>query len=408
MVSERIYRVSELNREAKRLLEEGIGLVWLRGEISNLKRAASGHFYFTLKDETSEISAVKFRGRAELIPVPPLEDGMEVIAYGRITIYEPRGRYQFVVSIIQPAGLGALQAEFERLKAKLNAEGLFAEAHKQPLPRFPRRIGVVTSPSGAAIRDIVSVLSRRWPVAAIYLFPCQVQGEQAPREIVAGIEAAQRFSKIAERLDLLIIGRGGGSLEDLAPFNDERVARAIYACEIPVISGVGHEIDYTIADFVADRRAPTPSAAAELAAPAKEEITASLTTAVTHAVRAMRAHVNGRDMLLAGTLKSYTFRIAMRELETRFQLLDTRITALSRALRDAYLSRTRKLDRLTDRLRLVDPRLPLSRGYSITRRVGERVPLRNVTALNVGTDIETILAHGTVISQVKEVTRDDR
>ncbi len=408
MDHERIYRVSELNQEAKRLLEEEIGPVWLRGEVSNLTRAASGHLYFTLKDESSEIRAVRFRGRAELMPALPLADGMEVIAYGRLTIYAPRGRYQFVASIVQPAGMGALQAEFERLKAKLNAEGLFAPDHKQPLPRFPRRIGVITSPTGAAIRDIVSVLSRRWPLVTVYLFPAQVQGTQAPEEIVAGIDRACAFSQTVEPLDVLIIGRGGGSLEDLASFNDERVARAIFACEIPVISAVGHEIDFTIADFVADRRAPTPSAAAEIAVPAKDDVVSAVTTAAIRALRAVRRHVDRRDAALAVTLKGYIFRIPVRELETRFQQLDLRMNALTRGIRDAYLTRVRNRDRLADRLHLVDPRLPLKRGYSVTRLAGGKTPLRDAAAVEVNAVIETVLARGTLVSTVKEVSHDDR
>jgi len=333
---------------------------------------------------------------------------MEVIAYGRLTIYEPRGRYQFVVSIIQPAGLGALQVAFEQLKAKLKAEGLFDPAHKKPLPEFPKRIGVVTSKTGAAIRDIISVLSRRWPVASVYLFPSQVQGEQAPEEIVAGIARAQRFSEEVERLDLLIVGRGGGSLEDLAPFNDERVARAIYGCGIPVISAVGHEIDFTIADFVADRRAPTPSAAAELGVPDRNEIVSSLASTLTRVIRNMHTRIERRARLLDGTLKGYIFRIPARRVETGLQALDLRLAALSRTMREAYLARARRLDRLTEWLRLVDPKLPLNRGYSITRRLGETRPLRDATQVNLGEEIETLLREGAIISQVKEVKSEDR
>ncbi len=407
-MEERIYKVSELNREAKRLLEEGIGSIWLQGEISNLRSSAAGHLYFTIKDEASEISAVRFRGRADLIPAPPLEDGMQVIAFGRLTIYEPRGRYQFVVSIIQSAGLGALQAAFERLKRKLDAEGLFDPAHKKPIPRFPERIGVVTSPNGAAIRDIISVTSRRWPLAAIYLFPSQVQGVQAPDEIVAGIIRAQVFSETVERLDLLIIGRGGGSLEDLAPFNDERVARAVFSCAIPVISAVGHEIDFTIVDFVADQRAPTPSAAAELAVPDKGEIISSVDFLLSRAVRNIRTRIERGERLLDSSLRAYIYRIPTRRLETAEQTLDAQLSEIFREVREAYLSRVRKLEMLGEKLRLVDPKFPLTRGYSITRRLGEKAALRSVTRLLPGDEIETILRDGTVVSQVKEVKIEDR
>ncbi len=407
-MDDRVYKVSELNREAKRLLEEGIGAVWLKGEVSNLRRSAAGHLYFTIKDEASEISAVRFRGRADLIPPSPLEDGMEVLAFGRLTIYEPRGRYQFVVSIIQPAGLGALQAAFERLKRKLDAEGLFSPEHKKPIPRFPARIGVVTSPSGAAIRDIISVISRRWPLATVYLFPSQVQGVQAPDEIIAGISRAQVFSETVEELDLLIISRGGGSLEDLAPFNDERVARAVFACAIPVISAVGHEIDFTIIDFVADRRAPTPSAAAELAVPDRTEITSAIESMVSRVVKNLRVRLERGEHLLESTIRTYIFRIPARRLETAEQRLDLRLSDLFRTVREAYLSRIRRLELFTERLRLVDPRLPLSRGYSITRRRGETKALRDAALVGPGDEIETILRDGTVVSQVKEVKVEDR
>ncbi|MCD6141565.1 exodeoxyribonuclease VII large subunit [Candidatus Bipolaricaulota bacterium] len=408
MNDERIYKVSELNRAAKRLLEEGIGAIWLRGEVSNLRRAASGHLYFTLKDESSEISAVRFRGRTDLLPTPPLSDGMEVLAFGRLTIYAPRGRYQFVASIIQPAGLGALQAEFERLKRKLNSEGLFSPEHKRPLPQFPERIGVITSPTGAAVRDIISVISRRWPLAEIYLFPSQVQGEQAPEEIISGIEAAQRFSTTVARLDLLIVGRGGGSIEDLAPFNDERVARAAFKCEVPIISAVGHEIDFTIIDFVADRRAPTPSAAAELAVPNRTEIAASVAEAVARALRGINQRLERSSRLLESTLRGYIFRIPIRRLETAAQGLDLRLAGLGRATREAYLRRARRLELLSERLRLVDPRLPLARGYSITRKRGETRPLTSAEGVGIGDVLETIVEDGRIISEAKEVTVEDR
>lgn len=403
MHEERIYTISELNRKARQILEGGIGSVWLKGEVSNLTRAMSGHLYFTLKDEGSQISAVRFKGRSAFLPFPTIEDGMKVLAYGRLTIYEPRGRYQFVVSIIQPAGVGALQLAFERLKEKLGREGLFDKDHKKPLPAFPQRIGVVTSPTGAAIRDIGSVLKRRWPLAKVYLFASSVQGETAAEEIVTAIARAQAFSRIQVPLDLLIVGRGGGSLEDLASFNDERVARAIFGCEVPIVSAVGHEIDFTIADFVADLRAPTPSAAAELVTPDHLDVLTSLVAFLAKSQRSMRALLDRRAQGLQTHLKGYIFRIPGQRVEMLAQGLDLRLAELCRLTGEAWKKRQRDAVRLEDLLRLVDPSLPLRRGYSLTFIPGEPTPLRKAASLSRGERIETRLLNGRILSQVEEV-----
>ncbi len=257
-----VYTVSRLNREVKLLLEHGLPLIWIEGEISNLSRPRSGHLYFTLKDEQAQVRCAMFRGRNRLLGFEP-ENGMHVLARVRVSLYEPRGDYQLIVEHMEESGDGALRRAFEALKRRLQAEGLFDEARKRPLPRLPRRIGVVTSPTGAAIRDILHVLRRRFPAIPVMVYPTSVQGEAAAGEIVAALARAGARAEC----DVLILARGGGSLEDLWPFNEERVARAIAACPIPVVSGVGHEVDFTIADFVADRRAPTPSAAAELVSP---------------------------------------------------------------------------------------------------------------------------------------------
>lgn len=403
MREERIYTISELNRKARQILEGEIGSVWLKGEVSNLTRAMSGHLYFTLKDEGSQISAVRFKGRSAFLHSPTIEDGMEILAYGRLTIYEPRGRYQFVVSIIQPAGVGALQLAFERLKEKLGREGLFDKAHKKPVPAFPQRIGVVTSPTGAAIRDIGSVLKRRWPLAEVYLFASSVQGETAAEEIVTAIAQAEAFNQRETPLDLLIVGRGGGSLEDLASFNEERVARAIFDCEIPIVSAVGHEIDFTIADFVADLRAPTPSAAAELVTPDHFEVLTSLVAFLAKSQRNMRALLERRVQGLQTHLKGYIFRIPGRRVEMLAQGLDLRLAELLRLTGEAWKKRQRDATRLEDLLRLADPSLPLRRGYSLTFIPGEPTPLRNATSLSPGERIETRLLNGRILSQVEEV-----
>lgn len=254
-----VISVTELNKNIKEILEGRFPLVWLKAEISNFKAHTSGHFYFSLKDAKSQINAVMFRGFNSQLKFRP-EEGMEVIVRGRVTVYEPRGNYQIFCEVMEPVGAGALQKAFEQLKAKLQKEGLFDQARKRPLPALPRHIAIVTSPTGAAIRDMLNVLGRRFKGAQITLIPCRVQGDLAPNEIVQAIQLANKLKDV----DVMIVGRGGGSIEDLWAFNEEKVARAIAASRIPTISAVGHEVDFTIADFVADLRAPTPSAAAEL------------------------------------------------------------------------------------------------------------------------------------------------
>lgn len=262
MPTEAAISVSQLNRRVKQLLEQGIARLWVEGEISNLSRPSSGHIYFSLKDDSAQVSAAWFRQR-QRSPAIGFKDGDKVLAFGRVSLYEARGNYQLIVEQLEPAGEGVLKQRFDALKKKLLAEGLFDEDRKQPLPALPHRIGVITSPSGAAVRDIVSVLRRRFPAIPVVIYPAAVQGDAAPGELLAALATAVRRNEC----DVLIIGRGGGSLEDLWAFNDERLARAIADCPIPVVSAVGHEVDFTIADFVADVRAPTPSGAAEIVVP---------------------------------------------------------------------------------------------------------------------------------------------
>lgn len=262
----RAISVSELNRQARTLLEDGIPKVWIEGEISNLSRPASGHIYFSLKDDSAQLRCAWFRGR-QRGPAINIRDGDQMLAFGKVSIYEARGEYQLIVEQLEAAGEGELRRQFEVLKKKLAAEGLFAESRKTALPELPDRIGIITSPTGAAVRDILTVLGRRFPAVPVIVYPTAVQGEFAPQQIVAAIETAIARNEC----DVLIISRGGGSLEDLWSFNDERVARAIANCPVPVVSAVGHEVDFTIADFVADLRAPTPSGAAEQVVPDQAE-----------------------------------------------------------------------------------------------------------------------------------------
>jgi exodeoxyribonuclease VII large subunit len=403
MSKQRIYTVSRLNKEARRILESEIGSLWLKGEISNLTLAPSGHAYFTIKDATSEIAAVRFKSGSKLSSLR-LDNGKQILAYGRLTIYEPRGRYQFIVALIQPAGLGALQLAFQQLKEKLNKEGLFDKGHKKPLPHYPQRIGIITSPSGAAIRDILSVFSRRWPTIQVYIFSALVQGEAAANELVSSIALAERFSRDRAPLDLLIIGRGGGSIEDLAAFNDEQLARAIFTCSIPIMSAIGHEIDFTIADFVADLRAPTPSAAAELAVPDHTKVASALTTVVDTLGKRMTSLIEQKERRLQTELKEYIYRLPSRQIETLGQQLDVLLSKLLRLAKESWKRQKQRQEGLTGLLRLSDPRLPLLRGYSLTFLPGSVAPLRDSACLTQGQQIETHLLKGRILSQVEEVT----
>src|SRR5215468_6468104 len=260
--SREVYSVSRLNREVRILLERGLGVLWVEGELSNLSQPPSGHWYFSLKDRDAQLRCAMYRLKNSLVGFTP-RAGMQLLVRGRISLFEPRGEFQLIVEHLEEAGVGALRREFERLKTRLAAEGLFAQERKRALPRFPRRVGVITSPSGAALHDILHILARRYPPAALLVYPAAVQGAAAAPMLVAALRTASARAEC----DVLILARGGGSLEDLWAFNDERVARAIHGCALPVVCGVGHEIDFTIADFAADARAPTPSAAAELVVP---------------------------------------------------------------------------------------------------------------------------------------------
>ena len=263
-ISQKIYTVSELNANIKALLEEQFPFVWICGEISNFRRPVSGHAYFTLKDDSSQMNAVMFRGQQKQLKFEP-DAGMSVIGMGRISVYEPRGAYQIILEYMEPSGVGALQIAFEKLKTRLAQEGYFDESHKKPLPFLPQKIAIITSPTGAVVHDILKIINRRFPNVAIDIIPVKVQGEGAEDEIVTGLNLANARGDA----NVLIVARGGGSLEDLQAFNSERVATAIFNSQIPVVSAIGHETDFTIADFVADLRAPTPSAAAELVVPEK-------------------------------------------------------------------------------------------------------------------------------------------
>ena len=398
----KVLSVSDVNAMVRNTLESSFGELWVEGEISNYTRAASGHLYFSLKDERSQVRAVMFRGRAGTLRFEP-ENGMKVLARAALTVYEPRGEYQLNAMMLEPAGVGALQIAFEQLKKKLEAEGLFEAARKRPLPALPRRLGIVTSPSGAAIRDVLSVLRRRHPNIEVTIYPALVQGKEAPAQIVAGIEALDRMG----RFDALLVTRGGGSMEDLWAFNDERVARAIAACGTPVISAVGHEVDFTIADFVADLRAPTPSAAAEIVVGRKDDL--------------LRAVAQLRDRLAkatAGRLRNLRERLrasspgrlaaSLRSLyQTTSQRADDLGRRLVRAEGAAVESRRASLAGVAASLDALSPMRALERGYGIATLGGSDVPLRSTEGIAAGDAIDLRLSDGTVGCEAKEIRKGE-
>jgi exodeoxyribonuclease VII large subunit len=319
----KIYSVYDITLEIKRSLDV-LGIVWIQGEISNFKRHTSGHLYFSLKDTRAQIKAACFRNNNMYLKFRP-EDGMEVLARGRLSIYEPRGDYQIIVEYMEPVGLGSLQLAFEQLKERLRKEGLFDDSRKVPLPLLPRKVGIVTSPTGAAIRDMLRILKRRNASLDVLIFPARVQGQGAAEEIAAGI----RYLNGRSDIDVLIIGRGGGSIEDLWAFNEEIVARAIYESELPVISAVGHEVDYTIADFVADLRAPTPSAAAEMVSGAREDLRMSVNSLKGRLCQAIRRGLDRHRLQLERLAHNKAFAVApnkIRDLQQRFDENTLRMT----------------------------------------------------------------------------------
>jgi len=412
----KIYRVSELTRLIKTTLEDEVGEIWVEGEISNVRRPASGHWYFTVKDENAQLSAVMFRNNQREVSCE-LKEGIKVRIFGLISVYEKSGQYQMTVRIIEPAGIGALQAAFEALKKKLAGEGLFDPARKKALPLLPQHVGIVTSPTGAAIHDILNIISRRFSNLHIVLFPVRVQGEGAAAEIAEAID----FFNAEGKMDVLIVGRGGGSLEDLWCFNEEVVARAVARSDIPVISAVGHETDFTICDFVADLRAPTPSAAAELVVGRKTDFAANLANFARRLTRATREHARGLKARLVSAKNSYVFRepanIA-RQMRERLDHIASRLEhSLQNLLREKQqtydefnlrlihaikaMAQLRKTDlkRLKAQIQSISPVAVLERGYSITYRQDGCI-LKTAAQTHAGERITTRLAAGMIDSDV--------
>jgi exodeoxyribonuclease VII large subunit len=389
-----VYTVSRLNREARLLLEHGLPALWLEGELSNFARPSSGHWYFSLKDEAAQVRCAMFRGANTRVRVTP-RDGLHVLVRARVGLYEPRGEYQLVVEHLEEAGEGALRRRFEELKARLAAEGLFDAAAKRAPPRLPRRIGVVTSPTGAAIRDILHVLARRFPAVPVLVYPVPVQGAGA----AADIAAALRLASARAETDVLILARGGGSLEDLWSFNEEVVARAIRACRIPVITGVGHEVDTTIADFAADLRAPTPSGAAELAVPDRLEWLRALAHTRSRLANAWARGAGGRRERLDWLARRLELMHPRTRLAARAQRLDELEARLTRALRRELADAGRRLAGAARTLHAVSPLATLERGYAIVATAEGQV-VRSAADAAVGTPIEARTASGTLLATV--------
>ncbi|MDD5475424.1 MAG: exodeoxyribonuclease VII large subunit [Syntrophales bacterium] len=445
---DRVLTVSELTTNIRVLLETTFGVLWVSGEVSNLRRPGSGHIYFTLKDEQSQVRAVMFRQSASSLGFD-LEEGQSLVCRGRISVYAARGDYQLLVEAAEPRGIGALQVAFEQLKRRLEAEGLFDQKNKKPLPPFPERVGVVTSPTGAVIRDILTVMKRRWPTCSVLLAPVRVQGAEAAPEICKAIDMLNNIES-RNVVDVIILARGGGSMEDLQPFNDERVARAIHGSRIPVVSAVGHEIDFTISDFVADLRAPTPSAAAEIIVPDRREVSGFLSSMTAGLVSAHSSLC--KDLHRRMELVSRGISNPGRKINDLIMLLDDRVASLAGGLRRGLekrgnrvqiLSRTLRnlnpsvhiredrrrvhyllnkavlhtgynrghargrLERARAVLDSVNPLAVLKRGYSITRRSSDGSLVRDASTLKQGNDVSVRVMSGTFHARVIDIKGEE-
>lgn len=397
-----ILSVWQVNNYVKEIFAEDAILsdITVSGEISGLKRHSSGHMYFTLKDERCAISAAMFKWQRQQLRFVP-EDGMKVIARGKITLYEQTGQYQIVVSSMQPAGIGELYAAFEKLKQKLEAEGLFAPSRKKPLPQFPKKVGVVTSKTGAAVRDIINVIGRRYPLAEIVLCPVLVQGERAAEQIAAAVKQLDRNNAC----DVMIVGRGGGSIEDLWAFNDENLARTIAACRIPVISAVGHETDFTICDYVADLRAPTPSAAAELAVPDIEALDDSVQAMRERLRRSMESKMAFDSAWFRAVTSQRCFSSPLYGVERSAQQLDMLWSRVSSAFERGSGEREKRLAACSARLAAMNPFSVLARGYSIAEKDDKIIT--DAKSLRSGDGISVRFASGAADCTITKIYTED-
>jgi exodeoxyribonuclease VII large subunit len=439
-----VYSVSGLTAAIKHLLEKNFPIIWIEGEISNFRMPGSGHYYFTLKDDKAGISAVMFAGQHRHLKFIP-EDGLKVTALGRISVYEPRGTYQIILEHMMPKGAGELLIAFEQLKKRLGEEGLFDPDRKKPIPFMPAAVGIISSPAGAVVHDIIQVATRRFPGLRIQIFPVSVQGKNAAHEIAEALALANR----RDEAEVLVLARGGGSLEDLTPFNSEVVARAVYESRIPVISAVGHETDFTICDFVADLRAPTPSAAAELMVPVKQDLRAACQRLHQRLISGNGKLIRRKQELLASLLRRLSdprrhlqdirlrlddlaFRMermlknSLRDKQTRLRWLTGRLTGgqpdrtidglrqtsdqafrrLTQLMAGFVKEKQYRLKAVTEKLSALDPKAVLGRGYSITRTVPGGLIVRNPFQVAAGDDLEILVAEGIINCQVKQDKRE--
>lgn len=391
-----LQSVSELTAQIKERLESEFASVWVVGEISSYKKAGSGHVYLNFKDAGAVLPAVIWKGTAARIPFQ-MGDGQEVVVRGRLSVYAPHGEYRLVVEEAFPKGLGAQDLALKQLKEKLAGLGYFEPARKRPLPRFPRRVVLVTSPTGAAVRDMLEILGRRWPLAEVWIRPVRVQGAAAADDIAKSFTLINRLDDI----DVVILGRGGGSSDDLSAFNDERVAKAIFECRHPVISAVGHEIDVTVADMVADRRALTPSEAAEIATPDREELRTRLTKQRARMADLMTGRMQFLRKELLGLAQRRVFRQPLERIRDLERRLDDWHGRLGRVIQHRLTLARQKLDKKAVHLESLSPLNVLARGYSLTRMDG--IVLRAANQVKPGDRIETKLERGTIISRVEEI-----
>jgi exodeoxyribonuclease VII large subunit len=396
--TEAVWSVGELTAHLKDLLETSFPAVWVSGEISNFSRPSSGHCYFTLKDDQAQIRAVMWRGTATKLKFD-VHDGLEVVCFGAIDVYAPRGSYQLVVSKLEPKGIGALELALRKLKEKLAKEGLFDHERKRPLPTFPRRIAFVTSPTGAAVRDFLEVLRRRWAGADVIVVPTRVQGDGAAKEIAAAIA---KVNALPLGVDVMVVGRGGGSLEDLWCFNEEAVVRAVAGSRIPVISAVGHEIDVTLCDLAADVRALTPSEAAELVLPSQAAIQAAVDDRQRRLVAALRNKALTARQRLTQLAERRVFRAPKEWLRDRAQRLDEIALRTARAMKHRLQLQRGKLDAWAGKLESLSPLGVLARGYSVTQRADDGTLVRDASQVSPGDLVRTRVARGEIMSRVEE------
>ena len=394
----KILTVSKLTDYIQQKLQGDSNLIniWVRGEISNYTKHGSGHLYFVLKDESSQIKCVMFNSSVSSLKFEP-EHGMKVLVLSSIGVYKPYGNYQLIVSEMHPDGLGILHQKFLMLKEKLEKEGLFSKEHKKPIPRFPKTIGIITSPTGAAIKDLINILTRRFPNINIKIAPTLVQGVEASKDIVKSIELLNRIKGI----DVIILGRGGGSLEDLWCFNEEIVARAIFKSKIPIISAVGHETDFTISDFVADYRAPTPSAAAEIAVPDKNELLRDINHLKERLLLKVKRTLDFKKQSLESIMDRPIFKRPLDFINQYLQQIDDLILNSSKAILNFLKLKRKELEIITATLHSINPKAVLSRGYSIATNKGKII--KTIDDVKINDLIDIVIQKGEIKSQVKEV-----